>query len=116
MARPPTIAQSRAVAVKLAFVLAVCLAMGLGVLSARQRRLAAANELARLHDLIAERQRVVLTLRAEIMHRAALPRVRAAAARAGLTAPALAPNRVIGPAGPEFARLRDAAVPGMVVE
>lgn len=81
------IAQSRALASKMALLILFAAFVGVSLLSARQRRLAAAHDLAMLHARAEEDGRTALRLRQEIADRLALPRIRATAADAGLSEP-----------------------------
>jgi len=92
MARSPSLDESRVVATKIAALIALCALIGVGLLSARQRRLAAAHDLAEWHAIAAQRARDVLTLKQQIAQRVALPRIRAAALDVGLTAPIVEPR------------------------
>lgn len=85
----PEVMQSRALAAKLALLILFAAALGVSLLSARQRRLAAAHDLAVLHARAEEDGRTALRLRQEIADRVALPRIRATAVTAGLKEPLL---------------------------
>ncbi len=83
------VAQSRSLAAKLALLILLAAFMGVSLLSARQRRLVAAHDLAVLHAQAEEDGRTALRLRQEIADRLALPRIRMTAAEAGLKEPIL---------------------------
>lgn len=83
------VSQSRALTAKLALLILLAAAVGVSLLSARQRRLAAAHDLAVLHARAEEDGRTALRLRQEIADRLALPRIRSTAADAGLSEPIL---------------------------
>ena len=85
------IAHSRALAAKLGALIALAAFMGVSLLETRQRRLAAAHELAVLHAQSEEDARTALRLRQEIADRVALPRIQKKAVEQGFTA-ALLPN------------------------
>ncbi len=90
MGRRADLARSRNAAAKVAAVIILCAIVGVWLLSVRQRRLAAAHELAVAHSIAQEHERTILRLKQEIARGVSLPGVRAAAAQVGVNQPVLA--------------------------
>lgn len=95
------VGMSRTLAAKLAVLIVLSAAIGVSLLSYRQRRLAAAHQLAVLHARAEEDARTVLRLRQEIAQRLALPRIRAIAADEGVVEPMLELDFASGRQAPE---------------
>ena len=88
----PPLSQSRAVTAKIAALIILCVGVGVTLLSARQRRLVAAHDVAVQHARAQQDERAILRLKQEIAQRVSLPRIRAAAIQEGVVEQVIAPR------------------------